>query len=147
MFEPTIRRLRAKSKYDVDGDVHYFNGISAAQCGALKICMGHYVLAPKGTVPAHRHDDHECGLFVVAGRFAVWTGSQLEDDVDLEPGDFLFIPAGAPHRLFNPSRATSAVAVIARSSPAEPESRSDLLSLERRLVRLAEQVRAKPTEA
>ena len=54
---------------------------------------------PAGGCPPHvqRYDDE--ALFVIAGRYAVLLG---EDQVDLGPGGFVFIPRGTVHAFTNP---------------------------------------------
>ena len=42
--------------------------------------------------------------------------------MDLEEGDFLYIPAGMPHLPYNPSDSESCTALIARTDPNEQES-------------------------
>jgi uncharacterized RmlC-like cupin family protein len=52
----------------------------------------------------------------------MWYGEQLELHMELDAGDFLYIPAGMPHLPYNPSETESCTALIARTDPNEQES-------------------------
>ena len=52
----------------------------------------------------------------------MWFGERLEDHVDIDSGDFIYIPAGIPHLPYNPSETETCTAVIARTDPNEQES-------------------------
>jgi uncharacterized RmlC-like cupin family protein len=72
------------------------------------------MLAEPGTAGSvHHHGPQETVVYVLAGRSKVLWGSRLEHDVDLEAGDFLYIPPYMPHQEINlsPDRATQWVVV------------------------------------
>jgi uncharacterized RmlC-like cupin family protein len=52
----------------------------------------------------------------------MWYGERLENHVQVNPGDFLYIPADMPHLPYNPSATENCVALIARTDPNEQES-------------------------
>ena len=80
-----------------------------------------------GTIPAggraapHVHDGHESAIYLISGRVAMDFGDELQEHVEVGPGDFCFIPAGMPHRPYNASETEPAVFVLARSHPSEDE--------------------------
>ena len=99
----------------------YFAGISAENVGAKAICM-HLLKMPPGTrAKAHLHDSHETAIYLIEGRAAMWYGENLEQHMEMQAGEFLYIPAGVPHLPYNPFDA-EAVAVLARTDPNEQES-------------------------
>ncbi len=51
----------------------------------------------------------------------MWYGEKLEQHMELEAGDFLYIPEGMPHMPYNPSDSESSTAIIARTDPNEQE--------------------------
>ena len=53
---------------------------------------------------------------MLSGRSKVRWGSRLEQEADLDAGDFLFIPARVPHQEVNPSPDQSVVWVVLRSA-------------------------------
>ena len=110
--------------------VTYAAGISAASAGARALCLQIASLPPGARSRAHRHDDHESAAYVTAGEMVLWFGERLEHRVTARPGDFLYIPAGTPHLVLNPSDADRAVAVLARTDPQAQEDVTELPQLD-----------------
>jgi len=52
----------------------------------------------------------------------MWYGEDFEQHMQINPGDFVYIPADMPHLPYNPSQTEPVVAVIARTDPNEQES-------------------------
>src|SRR5689334_6024169 len=62
------------------------------------------LLAEPGTASSvHHHGPLETVVYVLSGRGKIRWGSRLEHELDLEPGDFLFVPPHVPHQEINPS--------------------------------------------
>jgi len=99
-----------------------FVGISTESAGARGICLHLITIPPGGRAHAHLHEDHETALYVVSGRVGMWYGPELEHYLEVQPGDFLYIPANMPHQPFNLSDTEGASAVGARTDPNEQES-------------------------
>jgi uncharacterized RmlC-like cupin family protein len=55
-------------------------------------------------------------VYVVSGLSKVRWGNRLQHEVDLSPGDFLFIPPFLPHQEINPSPDQPAQWVVVRSA-------------------------------
>jgi uncharacterized RmlC-like cupin family protein len=51
----------------------------------------------------------------------MWYGENLEHHMQINPGDFLYIPADMPHLPYNPSATEPCIALIARTDPNEQE--------------------------
>jgi uncharacterized RmlC-like cupin family protein len=101
--------------------LEYNAGISAETTGATGICM-HYLEMPPGvSAQPHYHEAHETAIFALEGTTEMRHGPNLEHIMRVEPGDFVYIPAGVPHQPYNPTE-TLARAVIARTDPSEQES-------------------------
>jgi len=76
------------------------------------------MLADPGTASSvHHHGPLETVVYVASGRSKVRWGSRLEYEVDLEPGDFLFIPPFVPHQEINPSPDQPTEWIVVRSGP------------------------------
>jgi uncharacterized RmlC-like cupin family protein len=100
----------------------YFEGVSAETAGARGLCM-HLLEMPPGTAALpHLHEAHETAIFMLGGRARMRYGEGLAEELEVQEGDFLYIPAGMPHQPFNPSEVEVAKAVIARTDPNEQES-------------------------
>jgi len=50
-----------------------------------------------GVSPVHHHAESEAAIYALRGRSAYFFGPELRERIDLEEGDFLFIPAWAIH--------------------------------------------------
>jgi len=67
--------------------------------GAPNFAMRIFQVAPGGHTPLHDHPyEHE--IYVLAGRGTIWRAGQ---EVALEPGDVLYIPADERHQFKNVS--------------------------------------------
>ncbi len=121
MTDCTIIRARDTSAYAGKQGVDYFAGVSAQSCGAEGLCMHLLVLPPGAEAKPHLHEAHESAIYVLEGSAAMRHGPRLERVDTVEAGDFVFIPAGAPHQPFNPTD-RPVRALIARTDPDEQES-------------------------
>ena len=52
----------------------------------------------------------------------MWYGEKLEEHIECQRGDYVYIPAGVPHLPYNASESEECTAVIARTDPNEQES-------------------------
>ena len=119
---PTCRLVRAGQPYQGKQGLMYAPAISAETVGAQAIHMQLLTIPPNGRARAHKHASHESAIYMLSGTGAMWYGHQLEHHVELNPTDFLYIPADMPHLPYNLSETESAVAVISRTDPNEQES-------------------------
>jgi uncharacterized RmlC-like cupin family protein len=118
----TCRLIRAESGFRGKQGLDYLHGISAESVGASRICMHMLTISPKTRANAHLHESHETAIYVISGHGVMWYGEQLEEVMEMGPGDLLYIPAGVPHLPTNQSATEPCVAVLARSDPNEQES-------------------------
>lgn len=90
--------------------------ISGRTVGAEHLWMGKAV-APAGAVSAvHHHGPGETGVYVLRGRTTLFFGEGLRERLDLQAGDFAFVPAWAIHAEGNLS-GEDAETLIVRSTP------------------------------
>ena len=99
----------------------YFEGISAESAGAKALCMHLLEMPPGAEARPHLHEAHETAILVLEGRARMRYGAGLSQELEVESGDFLYIPPGMPHQPFNASDQPCR-AVIARTDPNEQES-------------------------
>jgi len=95
-----------------------YAAICGRTVGSQSVWMGLTHLAPGARSGTHHHGDSETAIYVLSGNpvfaFAAPDGSEVR--LETSPGDFVFVPPGAPHREENPAADAEAVVVIARST-------------------------------
>ena len=93
--------------------------ISQATAGATNIYMGVFRVPAGARSRPHYHANCESAVYMLSGRLLVRWGDNLEESVDLEPGDLLYVPPHETHVLRNLSDSDPAEYVVARNSPTE----------------------------
>ena len=121
MSGPVCQKLNASGTYTGKQGFTYFEGISKQTSGSDAICMHILRIPPGGRAKAHLHEAHETAIYALHGAAKMYWGHQLENLMEIEAGDMVYIPAGIPHLPFNDGT-HEAVAVIARTDPNEQES-------------------------
>lgn len=119
---PTCRVVRSTGHYHGKQGFEFHAAISAESVGSQQLCMHLQTVPPGARAKAHLHQDHETAIYVLSGSVRMLYGEQLEQELSVTVGDFLFIPAGVPHLPFNASDSEPATALLARSDPNEQES-------------------------
>ncbi len=93
-------------------------GVSESLSGASGI---HLAIA---TIPAgcssspHHHVNCESAIYVLKGHGRFITGPQLEQELVIGPGDFIYVPAKAVHQPVNDSNSPMEL-IVARNTPVE----------------------------
>lgn len=100
----------------------YFVGISGVTAGSTGISMNLVVIPPGAAAEPHAHRGFETAVYLVKGGVTVRYGFDLEHEVSLRAGEFLFLPADLPHQPVNVSESEPAWALVARNDPNEQES-------------------------
>ena len=102
--------------------IRYKAGMSAKNVPASKLSMNVATIPPGGVAYAHIHVGFEVMLYILAGRVRHEYGDGLQQSIDNEAGDFIYIEPGVPHEVFNLSDTEPVVAVVARSDASEWEN-------------------------
>jgi uncharacterized RmlC-like cupin family protein len=118
----TCRVVRAANQFTGKQALLYSPGISAESVGAQGIHLQILTIPPLGRAKAHKHGSHETAIYALSGESGFWYGAKLEEHLNVQAGDFVYIPPDMPHLPYNPSETDSFVAVIARTDPNEQES-------------------------
>ena len=118
----TCRVVRAANQFTGKQALLYSPGISAESVGAQGIHLQILTIPPLGRAKAHKHGSHETAIYALSGESGFWYGAKLEEHLNVQAGDFVYIPPDTPHLPYNPSKTDSFVAVIARTDPNEQES-------------------------
>jgi uncharacterized RmlC-like cupin family protein len=90
-------------------------GIGDANTPATRIWLGKLSNKPGHHSVAHHHGDAETAAYVLKGSARIYYGPDYRDYVDLEDGDFLFVPPNFPHIESNRSDTDELVWLTARS--------------------------------
>jgi uncharacterized RmlC-like cupin family protein len=117
---PDCRKIRPADNYAGKQGFTYDAGIAAVTVGSTAICMHLLTIPPGGRATAHKHATHETAIYQMTGRSVMYWGERLENRMEAEAGDLIYIPADTPHLPFNPGP-EPCTAVIARTDPNEQE--------------------------
>jgi uncharacterized RmlC-like cupin family protein len=101
--------------------IQYKPGLSAKNVGSKKLSMNVATIPPGGVAYAHIHIDFEVMLYILQGKVRHEYGPGLEQSIENQAGDFIYIEPGVPHEVFNASATDPVVAVVARSDASEWE--------------------------
>jgi uncharacterized RmlC-like cupin family protein len=93
--------------------------ISQATTGAHNIYMGKFRVPAGARGLPHYHADCESALFMLSGRIEIQWGDHLEQRLEVQPGDMLYVPPRETHVVQNLSDDEPAEYVVARDSPTE----------------------------
>jgi uncharacterized RmlC-like cupin family protein len=93
--------------------------ISQATVEASNIYMGRYRVPPGSRSRPHYHDGCESALYMLTGGIRILWGDHLEQSLELEAGDMLYVPPRVTHVVENTSANEPADYVVARDSPQE----------------------------
>lgn len=117
----SCRRIVPGATYAGKQGFRYFEGIARESTGSEAICMHLLTIPPGGRAKAHKHDNHETAIYVLAGTAVMYWGERLEHRMETGEGDIVYIPANVPHLPMNLSD-RPVTAVVARTDPNEQES-------------------------
>jgi len=116
------RLLRAQAPFVGKQGFSYAPAISAETVGATGVHMQLLTMPPGARAKAHKHENHETAIYAISGRAGMYYGDRLERHMIIGPGDFVYIPANAPHLPYNLSKTEPCVAIVSRTDPNEQES-------------------------
>src|SRR2546421_366563 len=75
--------------------------ISWATTGATNIYMAKFRVPAGARSRPHYHADCESALYMLSGRIAIHWGEHLEQTLEVEPGDLLYVPPRETHVVVN----------------------------------------------
>lgn len=78
--------------------------------------MGTATNEPGAVAGAHHHGANESGIYILRGHLRFRWGDKLENVVDVEPGDFVFVPPFEVHMEENIDAEHDAELLLARNS-------------------------------
>lgn len=113
VIHPPERRVEVSS-----GAMTRLEGVSQLLCGAEGIHLAIATIPPGCRSSAHWHVNCESALYVVRGRGRFLAGEHLEQDLEIGPGDFIYVPPLAVHAPVNDGTEPMEL-IVARNAPTE----------------------------
>lgn len=80
------------------------SGVSSRHTPATRLWYGKVRNEPGYRSVSHHHGEAETGGYVLSGRARIYFGEKFEDYIDMEEGDWVFVPPFMPHVECNLSR-------------------------------------------
>ncbi len=93
-------------------------GVSESLVGSTGIHLAIATIPPGCASSPHYHVNCESAIFVTKGRGRFLTGEKLENSLAIAAGDFLYVPADAPHQPVNDGTEPLEL-IVARNTPVE----------------------------
>lgn len=91
------------------------SGVSIQHTPATKLWFGKVSNEPGFRSVTHHHGEAETGGYVLSGRARIYFGDKFADYVDMEEGDWVFVPPFMPHVECNLSRTRPLVWMTTRT--------------------------------
>ena len=101
------------------GSMTRLAGVSKALAGTEGIHLAIATIPPGCASSPHYHVNCESAIYVVSGRGRFLTGKNLEKTLDIEKGDFIYVPPDSVHQPVNDSLSEPMELIVARNAPVE----------------------------
>ena len=95
-----VKREQLKASV-ASGEMSRAMAISDETVGSQHIYTAVSRIPPGLRSTPHVHTNCESSLYVASGQGRMMTGPKLDRGMQVEPGDFLYVPPGAPHTVVN----------------------------------------------
>jgi uncharacterized RmlC-like cupin family protein len=105
LVAPVVTRGGMENPDTADsGGAVRISGVSIQHTPARRLWFGKVSNEPGYRSVTHHHGEAETGGYVLSGRARIYFGEKFEDYVDMEEGDWVFVPPFMPHIECNLSR-------------------------------------------
>ena len=101
------------------GSMTRLAGVSQGLVGAEGIHLAVANIPPGCASSPHHHVNCESAIYVSKGSGRFLTGPQLETTLDIQVGDFIYVPQGSVHQPINDSLSDALELIVARNTPVE----------------------------
>ena len=102
----------------ISGQMTRVEGVSKILSNAEGIHLAIATIPPGQQSSPHHHVNCESAIYVLTGNGVFLSGNNLEESVEIGPGDFIYIPPGAVHAPVNSGEAIMEL-IVARNSDIE----------------------------
>jgi uncharacterized RmlC-like cupin family protein len=116
----TCRVVRSGEAYEGAQGLTYLRGLTGETVGARGISMTVLVLPDGARGRTHLHRGIETAVYVFSGRCEMYFGDRLQDHLEFEAGDYVYVPPDAAHLVMNRSGAQATV-VVAHTAPSDQD--------------------------
>lgn len=120
-WDGDVTKVRPENEVRAKQDVNALFGVNGVTTPSKHLSMLVTALRPGEKSNAHYHVEHESALYGISGSVHFFWGAELEHDLVLGVGDFLYIPPFCPHVSYNRSHSEDAAFVTARTDAFEQE--------------------------
>ena len=120
-WDGDVTLVRPKDEVHGKQDIYGLFGVTGASTPSKHLCLLVTSIRPGQKTNAHYHIDHETALYGIKGSAHFFWGAELEHDVIIGVGDFLYIPPFCPHVSYNRSHTEDASFATARTDANEQE--------------------------
>jgi uncharacterized RmlC-like cupin family protein len=114
-------RIRPEERATSQGqtsDMERSIAISSERVGSVGLYSSVVTTAPGAKTRIHHHGECETSIWIAAGRARyTWGPTGLEESMEADAGDFVYIPAGEIHVEENASETEPLVVVLTRNCP------------------------------
>jgi uncharacterized RmlC-like cupin family protein len=114
------RVVRSGAAYEGKQGLTYLSGLTGETVGSQGISMTVLTLPDGARANSHLHQDVETAVYVIDGRAEMFYGVRLEEHLDCESGDYVYIPANVAHLVMNRSGAAT-TALVAHTAASDQE--------------------------
>jgi uncharacterized RmlC-like cupin family protein len=116
LVTPVVTRANAEySDTASSGGAVRVSGVSRQHTPARRLWYGKVSNEPGFRSVSHHHGEAETGGYVLSGRARIYFGERFADYLDMEEGDWVFVPPFLPHVECNLSRTTPLVWLTTRT--------------------------------
>ena len=113
-----IRPDERSTSVGQNNDMERSIAVSADTVGSVGLYSSVVTTGPGGKTRIHHHVECETSIFIVSGRARyTWGATGLEEAMEAEAGDFVYIPAGEIHVEENALPTEPLVVVLTRNCP------------------------------
>jgi len=115
-LKPVVTRKGDESKQTAQsGGAVRVSGVSPQNTPATKIWFGKVSNEPGYRSPPHHHGEAETGGYLLHGRGRIYFGEGYSEWIDMQEGDFVFVPPHMPHVEANMSTTDDLVWLTSRT--------------------------------
>ena len=101
------------------GSMTRLAGVSKALAGTEGIHLAIATIPPGCASSPHYHVNCESAIYVMSGKGRFLTGKHLESTLEIEKGDFIYVPPDSVHQPVNDSLSEAMELIVARNAPVE----------------------------
>ena len=101
------------------GDMTRIAGVAKETSNSKNIHLAIAEIPPSKSSSPHLHLNCESAIYVLAGEGIFVSGKKLDKHNKIKAGDFIYVPADAPHKPINISNKNPLLLLVARNQPTE----------------------------